>query len=206
MRFSGIVFAGALSVLCTPAFADGGAATVYGGYRAGGGFTDAFTGRPIDIAGAGAIAASLDFAIDAQRQVQLFVSHQRSRFDVGRPSTASLASLDGRSASVSYFHIGGTNFFLGPIGHGPYVAGGVGVTRFDPGQSGFSDEWRPSMSLALGYQWPFGERLALRAEARGYLTLVNSGGSLFCSGGCVVSIEGDSFTQGEALLGLSIRF
>ncbi|MCL4183926.1 MAG: hypothetical protein KJ011_10815 [Burkholderiaceae bacterium] len=206
MRFSGLVLAGSLSLNCAAAFADGGAATIYGGHRAGGGFTDAFTGRPIDVAGAGAIAASLDFAIDAHRQIQLFVSHQRSRFDVGRPATASLASLDGRSASISYFHVGGTNFLLGPIGTGPYVAGGIGATRLAPGQSGFSNEWRPSMSLALGYQWPFGAHVALRAEVRGYLTLVKSGGSLFCSGGCTVSIEGDSFTQGEALVGLSVRF
>lgn len=205
MRMSSLVLAASLSGLCTTAFAQDVEATVYGGHRAGGGFTDALTGQSIDIAGAGAIAASLDFAIDANRQIQLFVSHQRSRFDVG-PAVAPLASLDGRSASVSYFHVGGTNFLLGPIGTGPYVAGGLGVTRLAPGQRGFSTEWRPSMSLAIGYQWPFGERVALRAEARGYLTLVNSGGSLFCSGGCVVSIEGDSFTQGEALVGLSVRF
>ena len=36
--------------------------------------------------------------------------------------------------------------------------------------------------------------------------LVNSSGGLFCSGGCVVSIEGDVVTQGELMLGLSARF
>lgn len=206
MRLPGLVVAGALSTLCATAPAQGGEATLYGGYRAGGGFTDAFTGQSIDIAGAGSIAASVDFPVDAQRQIQFFVSHQRSRFEVGRPSAASVASLDGRSASVTYFHVGGTTYLTGAIGSGPYVAGGVGLTRLAPGERGFSTEWRPSMSLALGYQWPFGDRVALRAEARGYLTLVNSGGSLFCSGGCVVAIEGDSFTQGEALVGLSVRF
>jgi hypothetical protein len=48
--------------------------------------------------------------------------------------------------------------------------------------------------------------LAVRVEARGYATLVNSSGGVFCSGGCVVSIKGDSVTQGEVMLGLSSRF
>ena len=61
-------------------------------------------------------------------------------------------------------------------------------------------------SPALGYQVPVGDTFALRFEARGYATLVNSSGGLFCSGGCVVSIEGDVVTQGELMLGLSARF
>jgi hypothetical protein len=46
----------------------------------------------------------------------------------------------------------------------------------------------------------------LRFEGRGYATLVDSSGGLFCSGGCVISIKGSTVTQGEALLGLSFRF
>jgi hypothetical protein len=41
---------------------------------------------------------------------------------------------------------------------------------------------------------------------RGYGTLVNSSGGVFCSGGCVVSISGDSIGQGEVMLGLTTRF
>jgi hypothetical protein len=45
--------------------------------------------------------------------------------------------------------------------------------------------------------------LSLRLQLRGYFTLVNSDSRLFCSGGCVVSINGDGLTQAEALVGLS---
>jgi hypothetical protein len=62
------------------------------------------------------------------------------------------------------------------------------------------------MTLGLGYQIPLGQRIALRAEARGYVTLVNSGGGFMCSGGCVVAIQGDTLTQAEVLLGLSFGF
>jgi hypothetical protein len=49
-------------------------------------------------------------------------------------------------------------------------------------------------------------QIALRTELRGYLTLINSSGGFFCSGGCVVSIRGDTLTQVEGLLGLSFAF
>jgi hypothetical protein len=62
------------------------------------------------------------------------------------------------------------------------------------------------MNLGLGYQWPLAGALSLRMELRGYFTLINSRSSLFCSGGCVVVIKGDSLAQAEALLGLSFAF
>jgi hypothetical protein len=47
---------------------------------------------------------------------------------------------------------------------------------------------------------------ALRVEGRGYWTLINSSGNLFCSGGCTVTIKGDTLQQLEMLIGLSARF
>jgi hypothetical protein len=44
------------------------------------------------------------------------------------------------------------------------------------------------------------------AELRGYFTLINSSGGLFCSGGCVVAVKGDALTQVEGLLGLNLAF
>jgi hypothetical protein len=83
--------------------------------------------------------------------------------------------------------------------------GGLGATVFDP-DGGYDTELRASLNLGIGYQVPLGEKFAVRFEARGYATLVNSSGGLFCSGGCVISIEGDVVTQGEAMLGLSYRY
>lgn len=205
MRAS-ILFAAALSTLPAGAFADGGALTLYGGYRGGGSFADSTTGQSIDVANAGSVSASVDLPVDASRQVQLFVGHQGSNFAVRTLPATPASALDGRAVSVTYLHLGGTNFFDGPIGRGPYVVGGVGATLFSPGSSGYSNEWRPSLNVGVGYQWLLGERVALRVEARGYVTLVDSQGGLFCSGGCVVSIRGDTFTQGEALIGLSVGF
>jgi len=198
--------AAASAALPMAAGAAGNAVTVYGGYRGGGGFTAQASGQALDLESSGALSASLDFAMDTSRQYQLFVSYQDSKIPNFTGSGGSSASSQSLPMSVTYLHVGGTNFFDGPIGKGPYVVGGFGATLFQPSMSGYSSEWRPSMNIGIGYQWPLGESLALRVEARGYLTLINSESSLFCSGGCVVNIKGDAFTQGEALIGLSARF
>jgi hypothetical protein len=86
------------------------------------------------------------------------------------------------------------------------VANQPGITHFAPSLDGLSSEVRPSMNVGLGHQWLLARQLALRTELRGYLTLVNSSGGFFCSGGCVVKIRGDTLLQVEGLLGLSYAF
>ncbi len=180
--------------------AQGRALTVYGGYRFGGGFADADTARSMDLKSSGAFAASLDFPLDQSRQYQLFVAYQDTKL---QNATASGGDLP---MSIAYLHLGGTSFVEGPVGKGLYVVGGLGATWFSPSASGTSSEVRPSMNVGVGYQWPLGRDLSMRLEARGYVTLINSDSALFCSGGCVYRIQGDVFTQGEALIGVSARF
>jgi hypothetical protein len=174
--------------------------SVYGGWRGGGSFqqdTSPFDTLSLKSSATGAI--SLDFGLDAMRQVQVFASYQSTELE----ATATTPAVP---MTVSYLHLGGTNFFEGAVGRGAYVVGGLGVTRLSPGLSGLSDEYRPSLNLGLGYQWPIAGALSLRAELRGYFTLINSSGGLFCSGGCVVTIKGDGLTQLEGLLGLNLAF
>ena len=178
------------------------ALTLYAAYRDGGSFIDATTGNKLPIEASGAGAISLDLGLDASRQLQLFVSRQSSQISVGQAG-----AVPGKlPLKVTYMHIGGTSFLEGRIGRGAYVVGGLGATLFEPGSEGFENELRASMNLGIGYQLPLGERMALRIEARGYATLVNSSGGFFCSGGCTISIKGDTMTQGEVQLGLSFRF
>ncbi|MBL8351841.1 MAG: hypothetical protein JNL87_16200 [Burkholderiaceae bacterium] len=199
----GLLIATALAATAAPG--SDNAVTLYGAWRSGGGFTDSGSQQSLDLASSAAGAISLDFALDASRQVQWYVSHQRTEVDL-RAATKPASAPDTLPLQLTYLHLGGTNFFEGQRGKGPYVVGGLGLTLFSPGLAGLSNEVRPSMNLGLGWQWPLGSSIALRAEARGYLTLVNSHSGFFCSGGCVVSIQGDTLTQGEVQLGLSFGF
>lgn len=190
---------------CLPVAAQN-ALTIYGGGAWGGSFDQASgTGATADLAASGAGALSLDWPLDAARNVQVFASGQRTtlQWPAGSAPAGSPSSM---SLKVAYLHLGGSNFFEGTAGRGAYLAGGLGATFLSPGLDGLSSEVRPSMSLALGYEQPLAPSLALRMELRGFATLVNSDGGFFCSGGCVVSLKGDALIQGEALLGLSLRF
>ena len=180
------------------------AVTLYGGYGWGGSFQQQSDGTPgtssADLASSFAGAASIDWALDAARNVQLFASGQRTTLQLasGTPSSFDMG--------IYYLHFGGSNFFDGQAGRGGYVAGGLGATLMTPSASGLSSEVRPSASLAIGYEYPFNPSLALRAEVRGFLTLIDSSGGFFCSGGCIVTLQGDALVQAQALLGLSLRF
>jgi hypothetical protein len=174
--------------------------TLYGGWRGGGSLqqdTSPFDSISLKSSASGSIA--LDFGLDAMRQVQVFASYQST-------DLAATATTPALPMTLGYLHLGGTNYFEGTVGRGAYVVGGLGVTRLSPGLSGLSDEYRPSLNLGLGYQWPIAGALSLRAELRGYFTLINSSGGLFCSGGCVVAVKGDALTQVEGLLGLNLAF
>ena len=194
----------AISMMLMPSIAAAKdyALTLYGGYRDGGNFTDVDTDQSLGLDGSGAVSLALDIGLDTSRQYQIFFSHQQTDLSLNGVPSAGAPEI---AMSVSYLHIGGTYFWEGGVNKGPYAVGGIGVTYFDP-SDGFDDELRPSLNLGLGYQLPLGKTVALRFEARGYATLVNSNGGLFCSGGCVISISGDVVTQGEVMVGLSTRF
>lgn len=192
------------ALIACPAMAADSAITAYGAFRSGGNFQNSTTGENLKVESSGTGAIALDLPYDGSRQLQLFLSHQRSHLDytqTAAPKTASTLPL-----AVTYFHLGGAYFFEGPVGSGPYVVGGLGGTLLALEGDGYGNELRPSMNLGVGYQFMLGKHAALRLEGRFYSTLINSSGGLFCSGGCVLQIQGDLFTQGEGMLGVSVPF
>jgi hypothetical protein len=63
------------------------------------------------------------------------------------------------------------------------------------------------MNLGFGYMLPLRRDIGVRFEARGYATLIDSTGGMFCSNSsCLVSIKGTALYQGEALVGMTGRF
>ena len=184
------------------------ALTLYAAYRDGGSFTDVNSGSELRIEASGAASLSLDWRLDASRQLQLFLSRQSSQMGTGQATPVPPGSVVPTKfpLRVTYLHLGGTSFLEGRIGQGVYLVGGLGATLFEPGVDGFENELRPSINLGIGYQLPLGESVALRFEARGYATLVNSDSGVFCSGGCVIAIKGDTVTQGDVQIGLSFRY
>ncbi len=173
--------------------------SIYGGYLDSTGLENATTETDADVKGSGAFMLVLGTDLDGSRELQLQFMQQSTTLTPG--GSASPFDL-----TVRYLHVGGTAFIDRPIGHGPYAVGGIGATFFSPGASGYGSETKASLNLGFGYYWPITEKVALRAEARGFFTLVDSSGGFLCSGGCVAVIKGDLFTQYGAMLGLTARF
>ncbi len=190
-------------LVALPSHAQGITVTAYGGWRGSGqGLQrNAPSDQAVRLGSGPAASMSIDWTIDAARQLQLFASHQQTELET---TTGSGAGTTLRvPLKLNTVQLGGTNFIDSRVGNGTYVVGGLGITQLSPGLAGFESELRVSLSLGLGYQWPLSAGLSLRTELRGWGTLINSSGSFLCSGGCTVSIRGDTLTQVEALLGLA---
>ncbi len=180
-----------------------GTFAVYAGARGGGTFDDADDRRrSYGLDGGAAFSASLDWPLADGRQGQVFASLQRSALPGEAFGRSGKVDVD-----VGYLHVGGRVFLDGTAAsRAGYAVGGLGVTHFSPAAGGTAGAWRPSLNLGVGAQWPLAPQWMLRAELRGYVTLVDSAGGFLCAGGCVVRIAGRTMTQGEALVGLAFGF
>jgi len=176
----------------------------HAGYRAGGGLEDATTGddRDLDDGASFALALELRYGKGDDRYLQLWYSRQ------GSSVNDSIADHD---VDIEYLHFGGTV----PIGNGDkaqgYLALAIGATRFSPSGAGASDLTRFSGSLGLGAAMPVSDHAAIRIEARGYMTLVDTNTAIFCrsddgSGFCRIIASGSAILQAELLMGLAVRF
>lgn len=177
---------------------------VHAGYRAGGGLEDSVTGddRDLDEATSFALALELRYGKGDDRYLQLWYSRQGSSVDDNGSD---------RDVDVEYLHLGGTVPFGDSDKAQGYLALGIGATRFLPSAAGASDLTRFSGSLGLGVAMPFSERVALRLEARGYLTVVDSDSAIFCrsddgSGFCRIIASGSTIFQAEVLAGFAVSF
>ena len=179
--------------------------TIYGGGRTSSGFRQAEPpNEDIEMSNGAAGSVGIEWPADPGRTFQLFLSTQRTKLDLTGATTTPGTPTE-MPLQVSYIHIGGLNFFEGGL-RGPYIVGGLGATVLSPSLQGTSTQIRPSMNVGIGYHWQLGPSVALRTELRGYVTLIDSSGQFFCSGGCVVSIQGDTMTQVEAMVGLTFGF
>jgi hypothetical protein len=197
----GLIVAGLLPVATPNARAQFGpfSITPMYGYRDGGRFAIPEQGLTRRLDGSVSAAVAFGYEIEPGRYYEFLYSQQRS----------AVASTD-LHADVSYIQVGGRIDW--PGGHlVPYVSGALGATRIKARNGDSASTLRPGMSFAGGMEWPFGERVALRVEARGYLTLTSGQRGILCvseSGHafCKLAYRGDVLGQVELLGGLTMRF
>jgi hypothetical protein len=174
------------------------------GYRFGGTFTLAGTDTHVDVNSHAAYALALDLSTDGRdSQYELFYSRQSTSLGAQSPVPSNVV--------VEYLHIGGTTV-LGDSSSPrlrPYLAGSLGVTRFDPSLGDHKTDF--SASLGLGVRSELTRHLDVRLEARGFATVLSSSSAVFCrsdeTGGlCQIQGRGSTFLQADILAGVSYSF
>jgi len=194
-----------LSLLAAPAQAEQPAFQIapHAGLRLGGGFEDFETGEKRDLEEAAAFGLALELRVrDEERWWQLWYARQGSQ----------VKSPDGSvDVDVEYLHVGGTAPINDEGRVHSYVVGGIGATRFSPSGAGLDDAVEFSASLGVGLKMPLSERVALRLEARGYLTVLDSDTAIFCrveygEGGCAFVTTGSTMFQAELTAGIAFGF
>jgi opacity protein-like surface antigen len=89
----------------------------------------------------------------------------------------------------------------------PFLGAGIGIAHLSPQDSRYDSETRALFSLAGGYRFRLTDNIAMRLEARGYYTLLNTNAAVFCgNGGCIARVDSSGLTQVEINAGLSMRF
>ena len=182
--------------------AEGFQITPFMGYRAGGGFEDAVTGETLDLSEEGTYGLIIGMDMSPGKQYEFFYSFQPSRLTAGGVVTPVVLT----DVDVEYFHIGGRNYWDRGAAR-TFITGGIGATHFDPHSSSLRSETRFSLSLGGGVELGASERVSLRMEGRGFATLFNSSGAIFCgsSSGCEVFISSDVLLQFEVGAGISLK-
>jgi len=171
------------------------------GYRAGGEFTSAVDGNR-KLNSSASYGAILNLLQTPGAYYELTYSKQNTE----------LAGSVPLQMSLEYIHFGGLLEFADPEDRViPYFALTVGATRFIPKRPELSAETEFSFALGGGIKIPLGARVALRAEVRGYATLLNANSSIFCVAsasaiGCDIRVKGDAFVQVQAVMGLTVGF
>ena len=191
-----------------PARADGPRfeITPFGGYRIGGGFdVEDVDGndRSVDLDNGGGWGVDVVIYRDQTSFYELLYSTQEASLDSSDPQ------LGGVDVTTQYYHVGGTLLFADERWAVPWLSLTMGATEFSA--DGFDSDTKFSVSLGGGLRLPFSDNFAATLGMRGYLTFVDSNTKLLCysgseSGGCLLKSEGSSFIQGEASLGVTLRF
>ena len=176
------------------------------GYRTGGEFVDDTTNQTHSIESSEMYGFLVSIPAERGKTYEFYYSHQSSELNSISNLTPSPTSTANIPLTIDYFHFGGT----APISSEPdlktYVSGGLGFTRLSPDLTGLEPELRPSLRLGIGLKYPITETITFRLETRGLATIFNNSSSIFCSGGCSVSLSGNFFLQGEVFAGVAFGF
>ncbi len=166
--------------------------SAFGGFQFGGAVYD-LGGRRASFGTGFAYGGTVDVRFAESWSVEVLYSRQTT--ELAGPVDA---TIERYMAGVVEEHDHGRTKFFG--------VALMGATRFVPGFSGYGQSALFTIGVGLGVKHFVSDRFALRAEARGFYAITQSGGGLFCSGGCLFTFSGSGLSQGDLSAGVSVGF
>jgi len=183
-----------------PVGAEGVEIGPFAGFQFGGHFSSSLSGRVESLSASLDYGVTGDFPMVGDWHIQALYSRQSSHLVEESLGGASFDVVVERyMAGVSQ-----------QTGDGPTRFFGVallGATRIAPGLDGYDAGTRFTMGLGLGLKHFVSKRVGIRAEARGFFTVTESGGGTLCrNGGCLFVFQGSGFVQGDLTAGVVFAF
>ncbi|MGC3958847.1 MAG: outer membrane beta-barrel protein [Verrucomicrobiota bacterium] len=174
--------------------------TPFYGYRFGGEVKDSVTGTEYSFDDGPAFGLCLDYApLGYLGRFELLWSHQDSSIDFN--GNNGLGKVD---LMVDVVQIGGVVEY-GPERFRGYVSAHVGATHYS--SDGYGDDTRFSCGIGAGVKAYLTKNLYLRADLRGFCTVVDAeGGFIYFNGITVASFSGDTLWQGQVSVGVGLTF
>jgi len=176
-----------------------GVTPIYG-YRFGGDVEDVNTGKTYSFEDAPAYGLFLDYApTNFYGRYELLWSHQDSSLDFKGEN--GLGKVD---VTIDVIQVGGELEF-GKKRLREYFSAHIGATHFS--SDGYGDDTRFSLGIGVGAKAFLTKNIYLRADFRGFCTVVESEGSfIYANGTTVARFSGSTLWQGQVSAGIGITF
>ena len=157
-------------------------------------------GDDLELESGAAVSLAVDFLFNnnPNQRIGLYLSHHQSQFESG-------AGLADEDMDITHIHFTAMNYY--PNGNWePFVLAGLGAAIFSPADKTLDNATKFSAQIGGGTNYKITENLLLRFEARWIPTFFNGSSSGICSGGCVIALKSDMYSQVQANIGLQFRF
>ncbi len=176
--------------------------TPFGGYQVGGKLQ--VQEGDLRISDNPTLGVIVNVPVRSGGQLELLFAHQETNMKLTRRATGLQETLF--DMAVEYIQAGALYEAKRDGRMKVFGMGSLGVTHYNPNESGRSSEWRFSGGFGVGAKAFMSERVAIRTEARLMFTLINASGGIFCGGGgCLTNVQGTGVAQLLLTAGLTFK-
>jgi hypothetical protein len=176
------------------------------GFRFGGELrdtSDSAASRSLTIDSTASYGAVVDLPLPGDfgpRAIELYFSRQQTMLRGGGLLAPPVADLN-----VNVLHLGLVETVAANDPRLSWLLiGTAGATRFE---TGAGHDTRPSIGLGGAVRWMANDHVGLRGDLRALINFTGGGGTaLACNGGCTLLYAGTVVVQGEASIGIILRF